>query len=493
MKTVLISVLIFAVYFTNSIPASASSVVETDTFSIFELDINSNNFEDQLKAALDASTELYLRAHFQLKQFDTLLNQSFLERRTSSEFQNIVHPVYKTLMALWEISDSLEDKITSLYKTLLESYDIRITKKGLSGALDKNKPEFMNNKKLKNSLSLIMKSLRKRLTESETHRIALQRLISSLQEVIVEYNSTRMSEDFTPSSFNQYIISDLQEFQSRLNALGDTQDELDFEFNHKMDFLIHDRSAQLPLPLNHNDSNQTNLRPPFFPIDFSPSLLLVSNGTTIYPHSGKSGNITGSRFPQGTWAITFDDGPSSRHSEEIIRNLREFNMTATFFWLTKSLSPNNSIFRFAIENNMLIGNHSRTHANLGKANHASLHQEITESTQFFINQMHYTPQFFRLPYGSGLNNSTVRQMIADNNMIHVFWNVDTLDWQDKNPDSIVQRALKQMALQKRGIILFHDIHNQSKIASRKLMEFIHSNPNWRVKGLDEIVDSINYN
>ena len=62
-------------------------------------------------------------------------------------------------------------------------------------------------------------------------------------------------------------------------------------------------------------------------------------------------------------------------------------------------------------------------------------------------------------------------MIADLGMIHVFWNVDTLDWQDKDPDSIVARAQKQMKTEGHGVILFHDIHPQSVIASKKLVEW----------------------
>jgi peptidoglycan/xylan/chitin deacetylase (PgdA/CDA1 family) len=43
-------------------------------------------------------------------------------------------------------------------------------------------------------------------------------------------------------------------------------------------------------------------------------------------------------------------------------------------------------------------------------------------------------------------------------MIHVSWNVDSLDWQDPNPASVQKRVEQQMAANGRGIILFHDIH-----------------------------------
>ena len=49
------------------------------------------------------------------------------------------------------------------------------------------------------------------------------------------------------------------------------------------------------------------------------------------------------------------------------------------------------------------------------------------------------------------------------------WNVDSLDWRDKNPQTIYNRVAKQMRAQSGGVILFHDIHSQSVKASQILM------------------------
>ena len=56
-------------------------------------------------------------------------------------------------------------------------------------------------------------------------------------------------------------------------------------------------------------------------------------------------------------------------------------------------------------------------------------------------------------------------------MIHVFWNVDSLDWKDKNPETILARVKKAMAAEKKGIILFHDIHPQSVEASKLVLKW----------------------
>ena len=63
-------------------------------------------------------------------------------------------------------------------------------------------------------------------------------------------------------------------------------------------------------------------------------------------------------------------------------------------------------------------------------------------------------------------------MISENGLIHIFWNVDSLDWQDKDPESIKERVVNQMKVQKRGVILFHDIHQQSLVASKLILQYI---------------------
>lgn len=92
---------------------------------------------------------------------------------------------------------------------------------------------------------------------------------------------------------------------------------------------------------------------------------------------------------------------------------------------------------------------------------------------------------FRLPYGSGLRSSLIGARFAHLNVDHFFWDIDSLDWQDKNPLSIVERVHKQMLVAKRGIILFHDIHPQSLEASKVLIREFQEKPNGKVVNLNE--------
>lgn len=189
----------------------------------------------------------------------------------------------------------------------------------------------------------------------------------------------------------------------------------------------------------------------------------------IRPGTGPEGTINGTQFAPGTFALTFDDGPFEVRSEQIFGHLKSHKKKATFFWVMEHLERFPAIAPKAKEAGFPLNNHSWTHANLNKADGPTLTKEIIKSTEEETEVYGEKPRFFRLPYGAGLSNQTVRKMIADLGMVHVLWNIDSLDWQDKDPAKILARVKALMASEKRGIILMHDIHAQTVEATKALL------------------------
>lgn len=195
-----------------------------------------------------------------------------------------------------------------------------------------------------------------------------------------------------------------------------------------------------------------------------------TSGDIIFPAVGAAGNITGNGFPANTWSITYDDGPGGKTSPQVVTNLANHNYKATFFMLAQQVLALPNTAKSIAAGGHDIACHSYTHPQIPKLGPQGRQKEITQAKHVIEQQLGKTIKLFRLPYGAGVGVTSVRQVIADNDMIHVFWNVDTLDWQDKNPQSILARALKQMSAHKGGVILFHDIHPQSVVASNLLMD-----------------------
>lgn len=217
-----------------------------------------------------------------------------------------------------------------------------------------------------------------------------------------------------------------------------------------------------------------------------------TSGDVIYPAVGAAGNITGRGFPANTWSITYDDGPGGKTTPQVLANLKNLGYKATFFVLAKQVQALPSITRSIVADGHDIASHSFTHPQIPKLGPQGRHKEIVQSKEVIEKQTGKKVKLFRLPYGAGVGVTAVRQAIANANMVHVFWNVDTLDWQDKNPQSILARSLKQMSAYKGGVVLFHDIHPQSVIASKLLMDHM-KKTGLKVCTVQGVVDQQNKN
>jgi len=70
--------------------------------------------------------------------------------------------------------------------------------------------------------------------------------------------------------------------------------------------------------------------------------------------------------------------------------------------------------------------------------------------------------FFRFPYGakSGEEQAFVRKR----GNTSFFWNMDSTDWQIRDPHKLFLHVLAELDRAHHGIILFHDIHEQTVIA-----------------------------
>jgi peptidoglycan/xylan/chitin deacetylase (PgdA/CDA1 family) len=221
-----------------------------------------------------------------------------------------------------------------------------------------------------------------------------------------------------------------------------------------------------------------------------------SSNAVLYPSVGGAGNVTGNCYPANTWSFTFDDGPHITHSREVLANLISRKLKATFFELAgnvgaKELTPIALAIR---DSGMDMASHSWNHKNLTSSvnlpSDVVLNHEIAEAKARTEALLDRKIRLYRLPYGNGVNNPRVRGKIAEAGMIHVYWNVDTLDWSDKNPDSVAARAMKQINARGKGVILFHDVHPQSVAASAKVMDIL-IQKGVRLKTVQEVVDEIN--
>jgi peptidoglycan/xylan/chitin deacetylase (PgdA/CDA1 family)/tetratricopeptide (TPR) repeat protein len=193
----------------------------------------------------------------------------------------------------------------------------------------------------------------------------------------------------------------------------------------------------------------------------------------------KSNEVFGDDFAPKTIALTFDDGPHPRYTEQVLALLRKYGIRATFFELgtnlgtvsdtgEATLSRTGEIAKKVLEAGHTIANHSFSHPVLPKLTEAQRTSEIDRTTLLLTKVAGQKPVLFRAPYGA--RNSEILQTVTADGMRSVMWNIDSLDWADPIPESIAMRVLHELTKRQKGIILFHDIHKQSVLALSPVIE-----------------------
>jgi peptidoglycan/xylan/chitin deacetylase (PgdA/CDA1 family)/uncharacterized caspase-like protein len=192
-----------------------------------------------------------------------------------------------------------------------------------------------------------------------------------------------------------------------------------------------------------------------------------------------SNEMFGDDFTAKTVALTFDDGPHPRYTEQVLALLRKYGIRATFFELGTNLgtvsasgqvtlSRNADVARKVLEAGHTIANHSFSHPVLPKLPEEQRVSEIERTNQLLTAVAGHKPELFRAPYGA--RNQQIIQEVTADGLKSVMWNIDSLDWADPIPESIAMRVLHELAQKQKGIVLFHDIHKQGVLALTPVIE-----------------------
>ncbi|HEX7554964.1 MAG TPA: polysaccharide deacetylase family protein [Geothrix sp.] len=202
---------------------------------------------------------------------------------------------------------------------------------------------------------------------------------------------------------------------------------------------------------------------------------LLPHGVEPTPLTAPGGEATkreldGTELPNKVLILSFDDGPHRIYTEEIKAILQKEGVPAVFFEVGRNLGAQNAAGQIhlgplaattedLVKEGFVVGNHSYSHAQLSKETGAPLDLEIRETDQLLRAIPGAHSQLFRFPYGA--RTSVQLQALEAFHLRSVLWNIDSLDWADPVPSSVADRVLKVIAHEKRGIILFHDIHDRA--------------------------------
>jgi peptidoglycan/xylan/chitin deacetylase (PgdA/CDA1 family) len=158
-------------------------------------------------------------------------------------------------------------------------------------------------------------------------------------------------------------------------------------------------------------------------------------------------------------AFTFDDGPSEKTTAAVLDALKQYDVPATFFVVTKRLrgkvgAPRRELLAREIAEGHTIGSHTVSHPNLRSLGKASVVKEIDNSLKMLTKLTGQPIGMFRPPFGALSSHGAAQ--LKKRNLTDVRWELDSYDFRTPNPKKLRAKVAKMIANGGRGVILFHD-------------------------------------
>lgn len=198
-------------------------------------------------------------------------------------------------------------------------------------------------------------------------------------------------------------------------------------------------------------------------------LILIISLISIFTGINKTTYVAGSKIEEHpiysvdindkSVSLTFDINWTQKDNTQVILDvLNKYNIKATFFimggWVDYN-EENQNILKKIKEGGHEIGNHSYKHPSFTKIGGDRITEEIEKTNDVIKKITGDKPKLVRFP--SGDYNKQVNSWVRDLGYITIQWDVDSVDWKEKDPKEEFNRVMKNT---KNGsIILFHNAKN----------------------------------
>ena len=194
-------------------------------------------------------------------------------------------------------------------------------------------------------------------------------------------------------------------------------------------------------------------------------------------------------------ALTFDDGPSSKYTPQLLDGLKDRGVPVTFFILGKNAVNNRSIVRRAYEEGHEIACHTWNHLNLNNCTESKIKEEVEKTFEELDRACGDEADYLvRPPYGNA--NQKVRNAI---DVPLIYWSVDSEDWSLLNTEKVRSKIVADTY--DGSIILCHDIHKTTIPAALQAIddlmdlgyEFVTVSELFRRRGRELEAHKLHYN
>ena len=152
--------------------------------------------------------------------------------------------------------------------------------------------------------------------------------------------------------------------------------------------------------------------------------------------------------------LTFDAGYEAGYTENILKTLKENNVTATFFLTAHYINTAEDLVLEMIKNGNIVGNHTVNHKCIANLSDEEIKEEVMRLHNAVYEKTGYEMKYFRPPKGEFSEKSL--NVIKELGYTTVMWSSAYDDW-DKNKQGRVEYGKKKILdnLHNGAIILLH--------------------------------------
>ncbi len=150
-------------------------------------------------------------------------------------------------------------------------------------------------------------------------------------------------------------------------------------------------------------------------------------------------------------ALSFDDGPNTTITPQVLDLLEEHDIRASFFLIADNITPESArVARRAWDMGCDLENHSRTHSFMNQQTPEQIREEVRFCTAKIMEITGVAPAFFRPPY------IAINQTLFDNVDLTFICGAGCEDWEPSvSAGERIERILKNA--EDGQIVLLHDM------------------------------------
>jgi peptidoglycan/xylan/chitin deacetylase (PgdA/CDA1 family) len=158
------------------------------------------------------------------------------------------------------------------------------------------------------------------------------------------------------------------------------------------------------------------------------------------------------RIPDGSVALTFDDGPQPGSTDVILNLLAELDVRATFFCVGKNALAHPELVQRMVAEGHAVGSHSLTHPHPAETTITKLSREYVAGRSAVAEASGSEPTLFRPPHGHlGLASAALVRQCRFQTWL---WTVDPYDWR---PGATAEEIAAVAGDARSGdVVLLHD-------------------------------------